>query len=119
MFSLAKTIREINNDRHRKYVSIPEEKPSPKKISIKKHTPPLQKSVKKKNTKINVSTQTSPVRMVDVSCDTKELDQKEKEQKALLAFKKRIEDQKVKAEQMKQFLGTTNTQGEEDDLEDE
>jgi len=118
MFSLAKTIREINNDRHRKYVSIPEEKPSPKKLSIKKHTPSLQKSVKKKNTKINVSTQTSPVRMVDVSCDTKELEQKEREKKALLAFRKRLEDQKVKAQQMKQFLGTTNST-EEDELDDE
>ena len=55
----------------------------------------------------------------DVSCDTKELEQMEKEQKALLAFKKRIEDQKVKAQQMKHFLGTTNTKTEEDDLEDE
>jgi len=46
------------------------------------------------------------------------VEQKEKEKKALLAFRKRIEDQKVKAQQMKQFLGTTKST-EEDELDDE
>ena len=55
---------------------------------------------------------------ITFSCDTKELEQKAKEEKALAAFKKRIAQQKLKAEQMKQFLGTTNNQ-EEDNIEDE
>ena len=52
-----------------------------------------------------------------VSCDTSELEQKEKERKALAAFQKRIAEQKIKAAQMKAFLGTSNQAVEE--IEDE
>ena len=107
MFSLGNTIREINNDRHRKYAPLLQKPPSPQLITNKKL---LTK---------DVSTQTYQSQMINVSCDTKELEQKEKEQKALLAFKRRLEDQKVKAQQMKQFLGTTNNSKEEDELDDE
>ena len=100
MFSLGSTIREINNDRHRKY------------------PPSRQPTTNKKLLTKDVGTQTYQSQMISVSCDTKELEQKEKEKKALLAFRKRIEDQKVKAQQMKQFLGTTNST-EEDELDDE
>ena len=106
MFSLGSTIREINNDRHRKYTPLLQKPPSPQLITNKK---PLTK---------DVSTQTYQSQMISISCDTKELEQKEKEKKALLAFRKRLEDQKVKAQQMKQFLGTTNST-EEDELDDE
>ena len=53
----------------------------------------------------------------NASCDTSELEQKEKERKALAAFQKRIAEQKVKAAQMKAFLGTSKQTVE--DIEDE
>ena len=111
MFSLGSTIREINNDRHRKYTPLLQKPPSPQLITNKK---PLTKDVSTQT----YQSQVGLVQMISVSCDTKELEQKEKEKKALLAFRKRIEDQKVKAQQMKQFLGTTKST-EEDELDDE
>ena len=107
MFSLGSTIREINNDRHRKYAPLQQKPPSP------------QLTTNKRLLTRDVGTQTYHSQMISVSCDTKELEQMEKEQKALLAFKKRIEEQKIKAQQMNQFLRTTNATTEEDDLEDE
>ena len=121
MFNLGNTIREINNDRHRKHVSILQEVQHQTRPRDRVFTPEHSQktNVKTQIIKKDVGTQTYNPSMINISCDTKELEQKEREQKALLAFKKRIEDQKLKAQQMKQFLGTMNNKSEEDTLEDE
>ena len=60
---------------------------------------------------------TSIITHENVGCDTSELEQREREKKALATFQKRIAEQKEKAEQMKAFLGTSNQVIEE--VEDE
>ena len=51
------------------------------------------------------------------ACKASELEQREKERKALAAFQKRIAEQKAKAAEMKKFLGKTDIV--EDEIDDE
>ena len=106
MLTLGNTLKAIKDDRHRKYITD---------YHITYNNQPEPKNNKASK---NASTQTIQVYTKNASCDTKELEIKEKERKALEAFKKRIEEQKIKAQQMKQFLGNANNQ-EEDNIEDE
>tara|TARA_B100000963_G_scaffold338122_1_gene334724 strand:+ start:658 stop:993 length:336 start_codon:yes stop_codon:yes gene_type:complete len=111
MLSLGKTLNAINTDRHRKVI-----------INNKSKLQTTEESNHElKNTIIktrNIGTQTSQISTKNISCDTAELQKKQKEEKALAAFKKRIAEQKIKAQQMKQFLGNTNNI-DEDNIEDE
>ena len=59
------------------------------------------------------------IKTSDASCDTSELQEKEKERKALELFKKRIAEQKEKAIRLKAFISASSNQQEEEDPEDE
>ena len=65
----------------------------------------------------DVACNTIPKVTTSISCDTSELEQREKERKALAAFQKRIAEQKAKAAEMNKFLGKSDNV--EDELDDE
>ena len=69
----------------------------------------------KKQFAIDMECVTRALSVCDVACDTNEI-QRNKEKKALMAFQKRIAEQKAKAKEMQLFLGKPKVV---DEIEDE
>lgn len=118
MFNLSKLVNTIETDRRSKIVQKKKrrKRSAPEIIKAPKpETKDASTQTEKKQFAIDMECVTRALSVCDVACDTNEI-QRNKEKKALMAFQKRIAEQKAKAKEMQLFLGKPKVV---DEIEDE